>query len=72
MKTFHTEDNQTRGVNTTMDPRKVLAYRRIPTFPDALMHKRIHEHRYSATGKHLTNIHGGIDTSSLNSYFALR
>ena len=26
----------------------------------------------SSIGKHLTNIHGGIDTSSLNSYFALR
>ena len=35
------------------------------------LHHCIQEHRYSAIGKHLTNIHGGIDTSSLSSYFSV-
>ena len=35
------------------------------------MHQRIREHRYSAIGKHLSSIHGGIDTSSLSSYFSI-
>ena len=35
------------------------------------LHQRIQEHRYCAIGKHLTNIHGGIDTSSLSSYSVL-
>ena len=34
------------------------------------LHQRIQEHRYSAIGKHLTNIHGGIDTSSLSNLFS--
>ena len=32
------------------------------------LHQSIQEHRYSAIGKHLINIHGGIDTSSLRSF----
>ena len=35
------------------------------------LHQRIQEHRYSAIGKHLINIHGGIDTSSLRSHFSI-
>ena len=41
-------------------------------FTTKYLHQRIQEHRYSAIGKHLTNIHGGIDTSSLSSsYFSI-
>ena len=38
-------------------------------FTTRRLHQRIQEHRYSAIGKHLINIHGGIDTSSLSSHF---
>ena len=31
----------------------------------------IQEHRYPAIGKHLINIHGGIDTSSFSSHFSI-
>ena len=33
------------------------------------LHQHIHEHRYSAIGKHLIKIHGGFDTTSLSSQF---
>ena len=35
------------------------------------LHQRIQKHRYSAIGKHLINIHGGIDTFSLSSQFSI-
>ena len=35
------------------------------------LHQRIHENRHSAIGNHLINIHGGIDTSGLSSYFSI-
>ena len=35
------------------------------------LHQRIQEHRYSAIGKHLINILGGIDTSSLSIHFSI-
>ena len=49
-----------------------MDYGRVLMFPDALMHKHIHEYRYSDIGKHLTNIHAAFDTSTFNGYFALR
>ena len=40
-------------------------------FTTRQLHQRIQESKYSAIGKHLINIHGGIDTSSLGSYFSV-
>ena len=35
------------------------------------LHQPIQKHRYSAIGKHLINIYGGIDTFSLSSQFSI-
>ena len=40
-------------------------------FTTRYLHQRIQEHRYSAIGKHLINIHGGIDASSFSSHFSI-